>query len=500
MARLSKANCLGQAPGAEVMAGSRQLLAIDGMYCGGCARGLENRLLKLEGVLGAGVQYLTASAFVHWDPRLCSLSEIEACISSAGYRMAQRFHLPVVLDRLNAVAEALTYRLAVAIFFAMWSMGAAFVLYFGSGVSATAEWWLALASGTSLVPVLVAGRAILAMGFRSLRLRSYNIDTLIAGGVLSATLISCVQLFRGAPTVYFDAAAMLLVLRLTGQWIETRVRANSIAALIEIESAAPETAWLERGGDAIAISQLAVGDWVRVPAGAQVTVDGPIVAGSSRLNAAFLTGESAPRPVGKGDFVEAGCLNLDRQIVIEVGRPFNDRLIDRMGGRVALELAARGEQTSIDDTVLTWLARATPFLAALAFGLAVLEGVGIEGAFARALTTLIVICPCALAIARPLASLAVVSLGLKSGLRIADPASLDALARPGSVVFDKTGTLTSGELRVARVISASSFSEQELLAFAARAETGIEHPIARAIVLAGGASGPGGLHYLRNVF
>src|SRR3546814_10153736 len=88
--------------------------------------------------------------------------------------MVERFHLPVVLGRLNAAAEALAYRLAVGLFFAMWSMGAAFVLYFGSGVSASATWWLALASGAGLVPVLVAGRAILAMGLRSLSLRSYS--------------------------------------------------------------------------------------------------------------------------------------------------------------------------------------------------------------------------------------------------------------------------------------------------------------------------------------
>ena len=466
MERSSKADCWGPARDAETGKGSRQLLAVDGLFCGGCARGLEQRLRKLEGVLDAGVHYLTASAFVHWNPRLCSLREIEACIASAGYRMVERFHLPVVLARLSAATEVLTYRLAIGVFFAMWSMGAAFVLYFGSGVPRSAAWWLALASGACLVPVIVAGRAILAMGWRSLGLRSYTIDTLISGGVLGAILISGLQLMRGNSSVYFDAAAMLIVLRLTGQWIETRVRAGSIAALIELESAAPETAWPASGGPAVSISELGLGDRVRVPAGAQVTIDGRIAAGRSHLNTAFLTGESTPLPVGEGDLVEAGCLNLDRQLVLEVARPFDDRLIDRMGGRVALELAAKGVHTSIDDSLLAVLARATPVLAVLALGLGLLQGVGIEGALARALTTLIVICPCALAIARPLASLAVVSAGRKCGLRIANPSSLDALARPGTVVFDKTGTLTSGTLQVTRVVSLSHLSTRELLSLA----------------------------------
>merc|ERR1712173_52517 len=123
---------------------------------------------------------------------------------------------------------------------------------------------------------------------------------------------------RGNSSVYFDAAAMLIVLRLTGQWIETCVRAGSIAALIELESAAPETAWPASGGPAVSISELGLGDRVRVPAGAQVTIDGRIAAGRSHLNTAFLTGESTPLPVGEGDLVEAGCLNLDRQLVLEV--------------------------------------------------------------------------------------------------------------------------------------------------------------------------------------
>src|SRR3546814_9519110 len=121
MERSSKAECWEQAQDAETETGSRQLLAVDGLFCGGCARGLEQRLRKLEGVLDAGVHYLTASAFIHWNPRLCSLPEIDACIASAGYRMVERFHLPVVLGRLNAAAEALAYRLAVGLFFAMWS-------------------------------------------------------------------------------------------------------------------------------------------------------------------------------------------------------------------------------------------------------------------------------------------------------------------------------------------------------------------------------------------
>ena len=129
MERSSKADCWGPARDAETGKGSRQLLAVDGLFCGGCARGLEQRLRKLEGVLDAGVHYLTASAFVHWNPRLCSLREIEACIASAGYRMVERFHLPVVLARLSAATEVLTYRLAIGVFFAMWSMGAAFVLW-----------------------------------------------------------------------------------------------------------------------------------------------------------------------------------------------------------------------------------------------------------------------------------------------------------------------------------------------------------------------------------
>src|SRR3546814_18155610 len=118
--------------------------------------------------------------------------------------------------------------------------------------------WVALASVADLVPFFVAGLASLAMVLGSLSFRNDSIDTLIAGGVLGAILICGLQLSRGSTTVYFDAAAMLLVLRLTGQWIETRVRANSIASLIELESAAPETAWPASGSAPVPITQLKV--------------------------------------------------------------------------------------------------------------------------------------------------------------------------------------------------------------------------------------------------
>ena len=479
MERSSKADCWGPARDAETGKGSRQLLAVDGLFCGGCARGLEQRLRKLEGVLDAGVHYLTASAFVHWNPRLCSLREIEACIASAGYRMVERFHLPVVLARLSAATEVLTYRLAIGVFFAMWSMGAAFVLYFGSGVPRSAAWWLALASGACLVPVIVAGRAILAMGWRSLGLRSYTIDTLISGGVLGAILISGLQLMRGNSSVYFDAAAMLIVLRLTGQWIETRVRAGSIAALIELESAAPETAWPASGGPAVSISELGLGDRVRVPAGAQVTIDGRIVAGRSHLNTAFLTGESTPLPVGEGDLVEAGLVLVRGPLVIRAQAGGDDT---RLSSLIDLVRQYRDQPTRTQSAIESFTAIWVPLVMIGSPAIGFLVAGATSEAILITLLLWVVSCPCSLLLAAPVPHAAALSAASASGLVARGGDVLEAAAGVELAMLDKTGTLTSGQPRMTGLFVSEEENEHRALQIAAGLEQRSNHPYARSII------------------
>src|SRR3546814_1142569 len=161
-------------------ADQRQLFAFDRLFCGGCARGLESRLQRLDGVAEAGVHFVTASAWVRWDGARCDRDRIAACVGEAGYRLIERHDLGETAARLAAATRMLAYRLAIAVFFGMFAMGAAWILYAAPDLDRASAWWIAFASGVMTLPVLTFGGAgMFRMGVRSIALRTASIDLLL---------------------------------------------------------------------------------------------------------------------------------------------------------------------------------------------------------------------------------------------------------------------------------------------------------------------------------
>ncbi|MDK3018901.1 heavy metal translocating P-type ATPase [Pseudodonghicola flavimaris] len=473
----------------------RRLFAIDGLACAGCARGLENRLSALPGVNRAGVHYLTGSALIDWDDTALSPEALARATAAAGYRMIERLRPEETSAALGREIHRLGVRLAVAVVAGMWSMLPAIVIYL-TDLSPTVSWWLALASGIFALPVVFwAGSGFLWMAWRSIRLRSPGMDLLVSIGTLSACLASGWALWQGQSVVWFDTATMLVTLLLFGRLVDVVTRRRAIDALSAMEAAAPELARVETpdGWHTRPCAEVAPGQRVAVDAGAPISMDGVVVSGRSQVNRAVLTGETRLVPVGPGDRVEAGALNLGQRLILRVERAHGDREIDRMGGAIALEIARRGAARSVADTWAERLSIAIPVLGGLAGLAGLLLGLGPEESLLRALTLLVGVCPCALSIALPLAQMRAAQVAAEGGLRLRDPEGFAALARARSIVFDKTGTLTEGRLRVAALRPADGWSGTDLLALAARAETGIRHPIAEAIVTAhGGELGEGG--------
>lgn len=483
----------------SVAAGSseRLLFAVDGLWCGGCARGLETRLGSLEGVIDASVHFVTSSALVRWDPRRCDRQAIRRCIGQAGYRLLDRNDPRAVKERLSAEVTRLSIRLAVAVLFGMWSMGAAVVLYLQPDLSWTAAWWLAAASGIFAAPVMLYSAAdILRMGVRSVTLRAPGMDLLVTLGVIGSVGASVYNLATGSHEVYFDTATLLVTLLLLGRLIETQVRSGAVEALIAMGDLFDETTKQETGPGRwkeAPCSRLEIGDIVMVDAGSVSTVDGVILTGRSALDNAILTGESVPVEAGPGGRISAGSVNLTRPLRVRVDRLLGDRDVDRMGGRIAVELAARGEPVDSTTRIARLLVSAIPVLAAGVAAWAALSSGSLETGVVRGLVVLLVACPCALAIAAPLVQMRATVVAARLGLRIADPSALEPLAAIRTAIFDKTGTLTLGRPEVVAVEPAAGYAEAEVIALAALAETGIDHPLARAIIdRNGGPAGPGG--------
>lgn len=474
----------------------RRLVAIKGLACGGCARGLEKRVGRLDGVNNVGVHHLTASMLVDWDEARTSIAAITAAVESGGYGLIERHRPEELSAMLTDDIRRLSLRLACAVVAGMWSMALAIVLYV-TELDATVAWWIAFASGILALPVLTwAGAGIFWMAVQSIRLRAPGMDLLIALGAGGAFALSLAALASGSSHVYFDTATMLVTLLLVGRLVDLITRRGAIDALKALEEASVETVIRRTasGDELVTANKIAIGDCVVVDAGATIGVDGFIEAGESLINRAVLSGESRAIPTGVGQRIEAGAINLQQRLVISVDRAYGDRDLDRMGGAIALELAQRGTLATGADRLAGALSWSIPALALVTAATTLLYGVAAMDAVLRGLTVLAAACPCALSIAVPLAQARAAGIAAKLGFRLRDPVAFESLAHPATIIFDKTGTLTTGQPTVTEVIPAPGWTENDVLETAAYAETGIDHPLARAIVARHGReAGAGGV-------
>ena len=285
---------------------------------------------------------------------------------------------------------------------------------------------------------------------------------------------------------YAEAAAVMLLYQL-GEFLQDRAvqRARrSITALMDIR---PDTARVLMDGreEVVHPEAVAVGSMIRIYPGERVPLDGTVTAGESTLDTAALTGESLPRTVRTGDTLLSGCVNITGVLTVRVTAAYAQSAAARILDLV--EEAA--DKKSRTEAFITRFARIyTPVVVCSALGIAVLPPLITGDAFApwvyRALTFLVISCPCALVISVPLTFFAGLGAASRAGLLVKGSSYLDALARTDTVVFDKTGTLTEGSLRVTRILPAAGATEQEVLARAAAAEQHSSHPMARAVMRA----------------
>ena len=285
---------------------------------------------------------------------------------------------------------------------------------------------------------------------------------------------------------YAEAAAVMLLYQL-GEFLQDRAvqRARrSITALMDIR---PDTARVLMDGreEVVHPEAVAVGSMIRIYPGERVPLDGTVTAGESTLDTAALTGESLPRTVHTGDTLLSGCVNITGVLTVRVTAAYAQSAAARILDLV--EEAA--DKKSRTEAFITRFARIyTPVVVCAALAIAVLPPLIMGDAFApwvyRALTFLVISCPCALVISVPLTFFAGLGAASRAGLLVKGSSYLDALARTDTVVFDKTGTLTEGSLRVTRILPAAGATEQEVLARAAAAEQHSSHPMARAVMRA----------------
>ena len=362
-------------------------------------------------------------------------------------------------------------------------------------VGGNASRWMQFALATPVVGW--AGWPLLHRGWRSVVTRRLNMFTLIGIGVGAAFALSAVAMLTpgifpdtmqhgGKVAIYFESAAVIVVLVLLGQVLELRARSRTGSAIKALLNLAPPTArQVAPGNDhEVPLDQVKVGDWLHVVPGDKVPVDGVVVEGHSSVEESMITGEPLPVEKTVGDKVTGGTVNGTGSFVLRAERVGNDTLLGQIVNMVAEAQRSRAPIQGLADKVAGIFVPAVLTVSVLTF--VVWMWLGPEPRFAHAIVNavavLIIACPCALGLATPMSIMVGVGRGAQEGVLVKNAEALERLEKVTTLVVDKTGTLTAGKPKLVDVLPTSGFDAKEVLTLAGSLEQNSEHPLAAAIV------------------
>jgi len=451
---------------------------VKGMHCAGCAANVTRAVSRLPGASEVYVNFAVGKLSFRGDPAQIPDEAVVNALKKLGFQAEPiRDALPQTPTSPEPAPDA--RRFGIAALFSV--LLAAAMLLPVPGVGAPLRAWLQL---LFLLPVLVAGKDFFTGGFAALLRGMPEMASLIACGSGAAAVYSFIQLLLGEyDRLYFDASAMIVTLVMLGKLLEARSRQKAGNAVRELMDLAPPAALklTEAGEVEVPASELAKGDRFRVKPGMRIPADGIVEEGRSAVDESMLTGESVPVPKGPGDALTGGAVNGSGSLIGRVTAERSDSTLARIIALVEEAQGSRPPAAQLADRVAGGFVWAVLGIALLTFLLWAGAGAGLYKALNYGLSVMVIACPCALGLATPIALIAGVGKGARSGILIKSGAALETAARVTTVFFDKTGTLTAGKPAVRAIRPAEGFNQEELLQSAASVETGSEHPLGSAI-------------------
>jgi len=364
--------------------------------------------------------------------------------------------------------------------------------------------WIQFVLSTPVV--LWAGFPFFQRGWASVVNRSLNMFSLIALGTATAYLYSLFATFApglfpqgfrdmgGSVPVYYEAAAVITVLVLLGQVLELRAREQTGGAIRALLNLTPKTARLIKEGIAdeeVVLDHVRPGDKLRVRPGDSIPVDGEVLEGKSAVDESMVTGESLPIAKIVGGRLVGGTVNGTGSLIMRAGKVGADTVLSRIVAMVSEAQRSRAPIQGLADHIAAYFVPVVLAVAALAFAVWAVWGPppALTYALIAAVSVVIVACPCALGLATPMSIGVGIGKGAGAGVLIKDAEALERLEKVDTLVVDKTGTLTEGKPKVTTLIAAPSFSQTDLLTWAAALERPSEHPLADAVLGAAEAAG-----------
>lgn len=457
-------------------------LALEGMTCAACAARIEKVLNRVPGV-SANVNFATEKARVRYAPARADIDSLIAAVRRAGYdahaidaaRRAEEQARQAAVYRGELVRLLVSIALTLPFLVQMAAM-------FGGAEHDILPGWLQLVLAS---PVQFwIGRRFYAGAWHALRGGGANMDVLIVLGTTMAYVYSAVVVLLGLPLhAYFEASTTIITLVLLGKVLEARARSRASAAIEDLLTLQPKSAHVERGSTVVdvPVTEMRVGDVFVVRPGESIPVDGTVVEGESTVNESMLTGESLPVAKARGARVFAATLN-DRGML--KARATGVGADTALAAIIRLVEEAQGSKAPIQRLADRVSGVFVPVVVAIAL-LTLLGAWWLTGeagaALVRAVSVLVIACPCALGLATPTAIMVGTGAGARAGVLIRNAAALEHAGRLKTLVVDKTGTLTLGRPSVTDVIPVDGGDPAHVLQLAASLEESSEHPLAHAI-------------------
>ncbi len=476
-------------------------IGIDGMTCASCVGRVERALAGVAGVVSASVNLATGRATVRSYVGTAVEADLLDAVAAAGFEGRTITPEP---DRKATGRESETAALRRDLLVGLVLAAPLFVMEMGAHL--VPAWHHLIVDTIGLraswtIQAVLAGLVLAGPGRRFFRsgipalLRGHpDMNALVALGTGAAYLYSLAAtaapaLFPpGTANVYFEAAALVVVLILVGRCLEARAKGRTGEAIRRLVALAPKTARVLRDGREaeVAVSDLAVGDVVRVRPGETVAVDGTVVAGSSYVDESMLTGEPAPVAKEAKALVVGGTVNTTGSFDFRVTDIGADTVLARIVRLVEEAQGAKLPIQALVDRVTGWFVPAVMALAAATFLAWLILGAApsLPLALVNAVAVLIIACPCAMGLATPTSIMVGTGRAAELGVLFRRGDALQALDGIKTVAFDKTGTLTEGRPRLTDLVAAEGFDEGTVLGLAAAVEARSEHPLASAITAA----------------
>ncbi|MGI6472107.1 MAG: heavy metal translocating P-type ATPase [Candidatus Methanomethylophilaceae archaeon] len=465
----------------------RTTLRIGGMSCTACAQRVEKALRSADGVYEAAVNFGNSVAAITYNPDVTDKPGLIKVIENSGYVTIEDD--PAIIAAAEAKESMVRRRdLILAAAFTiplftigMWDMfGNIPWLSDHMAVMAVVQMVLCL-------PVIYAGRRFFLRGFPALRTGTPTMDSLVALGATASLLYAfwnTGMLILGEPAAHltYESAAMIITLISVGKYLESRSKVKTDSAVRGLMDLQPDTATVIKDGEEVEIpvSEVSVGDMVSVKPGGKIPVDGVVFSGTSTVNESMLTGESMPVAKAEGNDVFAGTVNGTGNLIVNTLRTEKDTVLHEIIMMMETAQGTKAPVARLADRVAAVFVPVVIVIALAAFLVWFAAGRGLEFALTVLISVLVISCPCALGLATPMAITVGTGVAADKGILFKSASALERAGDINTIILDKTGTITMGFPEVTGV--ASNMDEDYLIAVAAAAESGSEHPIARAVI------------------